>query len=127
MANSIEQELKAMQYRAAQIESLGFELVFANDRIKAKANAIEYGYEKEDHTIVPPVPFMRMTKERYETDWENMMERLVSNYIENGVGRVSLIGQEIALAMEDDYKSTALSYAIPQEIVDGISVEWSGG
>lgn len=116
-----------MQYRAAQIESLGFELVFANDRIKAKANAIEYGYEKEDHTIVPPVPFMRMTKERYETDWENMMERLVSNYIENGVGRVSLIGQEIALAMEDDYKSTALSYAIPQEIVDGISVEWSGG
>lgn len=127
MSGSIEQELKAMQYRAAQIESLAFELVFANNRIKNKANAIEYGYEKEDHTIVPPVPFMRMTRERYENDWENMMERLGSNYIENGVGRVSLIGQEIALAMEDDYRKTALSYSVPQDIVEGITVEWSGG
>lgn len=116
-----------MQYRAAQIESLGFELVFANNRIKAKANAIEYGYEREDHTIVPPVPFMRMTRQNHENDWSSLMSRLASAYIENGVGRVSIIGQEIASQMEEDYRRTALSYAVPQEIVNGISVEWTGG
>lgn len=120
---SFEDEIKAMEKRAAQIGSLDFALEFADKDMERKANAIEYGH-RINNTIVPPKPFMRATRELHESAWAKLLDEYGSRYIEGGYGvTLEAVVAAVSGRMEDDYRSSALSYGIPDDICSGLRIE----
>lgn len=124
MEDSLEQELKDMARRAAQLELLDFAIGFPDEATERMAYAIEYGH-RVDNTIVPPKPFMRATKEAHESEWNELLEKLGADFVEGGHGlTIDDIGMEVAGRMEDDYKDSALTYGVPSDIYSGLTVTW---
>lgn len=113
-----------MAKRAAQLESLDFSIEFPDEETEKMAYAIEYGH-RVNNTIIPPCPFMRSTRELHESEWDNLLEKLGADFVEGEHGlTVDDVGRAVAERMEDDYKDSALTYGVPTDIYDGLTVTW---